>query len=156
MADDKSLGSLDNVQSADQLRQALQQEQLKKAEGDLRKHAAKEKELLAFADEFLRNHVTDEEIARVRRIVQAAAKDGKLEAMVYSFPSSLCTDHGRAINNGDKDWPTTLQGKAKEFYDRYEGIGRPAGYKLKVMIINFPGGMPGDVGMFLNWEPEDY
>ena len=156
MAEDKSLGSLDNVQSADQLRQALQQEQLKKAEADHRKHAAQEKELLAFADEFLRNHVTDEEIARVRRIVQAAAKDGKLEAMVYSFPSSLCTDHGRAINNGDKDWPTTLQGKAKEFYDRYEGIGRPAGYKLKVMIINFPGGIPGDVGMFLNWEPEDY
>jgi hypothetical protein len=154
MPDDR--GPLDNVQSADQLRQALQQEQLKKAEADLRKHAAQEKELLAFADEFLRNNVTDEEIARVRRIVQAAAKDGKLEAMVYSFPSSLCTDHGRAINNGDKDWPTTLQGKAKEFYDRYEGIGRPAGYKLKVMIINFPGGMPGDVGMFLNWEPEDY
>jgi hypothetical protein len=156
MPDQRSTGSFDSVQSADELRRSLLDEQNKKAEADLRKHAAQEKELLAFADDFLRNHVTDEEIARVRRVVAAAVKDGKLEAMVYSFPSTLCTDHGRAINNNDKDWPTTLQGKAKEFYERYEGIGRPAGYKLKVMIINFPGGIPGDVGMFLNWEPEDY
>jgi len=25
------------------------------------------------------------------------------------------------------------------------------GYKLKVQIIDFPGGMPGDIGMSLSW-----
>ena len=55
----------------------------------------------------------------VRRLVMNAVKDGKMEAMVYSFPSDLCTDSGRAINNSDPNWPETLQGKAKEFYDRY-------------------------------------
>ena len=76
-----------------------------------------------------------------------------MEAMVYSFPSDLCTDSGRAINNNDPRWPETLQGKAKKFFDRYQTIARPQGYKLKAMVINFPGGVPGDIGLFLNWAP---
>ena len=89
----------------------------------------------------------------VRRLVANAVKDGKMEAMVYSFPSDLCTDSGRAINNYDPKWPETLQGKAKEFFDRYESLAKPQGYKLKAMVINFPGGVPGDIGLFLNWAP---
>jgi len=74
--------------------------------------------------------------------------------MVYSFPSDLCTDSGRAINSNDPQWTNTLRGKAKEFYERYLKYGKPQGFKLKAMIINFPGGIPGDVGFFLNWAPE--
>jgi hypothetical protein len=84
-----------------------------------------------------------------------AVQDGKMEAMVYSFPSDLCTDSGRAINNGEPHWPETLQGKAKEFYERYLQFGKPQGYKLKAMVINFPGGIPGDIGFFLNWAPAE-
>ena len=29
-----------------------------------------------------------------------------------------------------------------------------AGFKLKAMIVTFPGGIPGDVGFFLSWAPE--
>ena len=79
----------------------------------------------------------------VRRLVMNAVKDGKMEAMVYSFPSDLCTDSGRAINNNAPNWPETLQGKAKELYDRYEERVKPQGYRLKAMVINFPGGVPG-------------
>ena len=71
--------------------------------------------------------------------------------MVFSFPSDLCTDSGRAINNQERNWPDTLQGKAKELFDRYQTIAKPQGYKLKAMIINYPDGMPGDVGFFLDW-----
>jgi hypothetical protein len=98
--------------------------------------------------------VSEEEIATVRRLVMNAVESGKLEAMVYSFPSDLCTDSGRAINSNDPDWPNTLQGKAREFFERYQTFGKPQGYKLKAMIINFPGGVPGDVGFFLSWAPE--
>jgi hypothetical protein len=28
---------------------------------------------------------------------------------------------------------------------------RPRGYKLKAQIVDFPGGLPGDIGMTLNW-----
>lgn len=140
--------------SAEDLRMMLLKEQMKEAEkADVARRAA-EQQLTAFAEDFLRNHVTADEVAVVRRLVMNAVGSGKFEAMVYSFPSSLCSDSGRAINSADKDWPATLQGKAREFYDRYEEFGRPQGYKLKAMIINFPGGIPGDVGFFLNWAPE--
>jgi hypothetical protein len=82
-----------------------------------------------------------------------AMKDGKLEAMVYSIPTTLCTDSGSANNNNDPRWPETLQGKAKELFESYEELARPRGYKLKAMVIDFPGGIPGDIGFFLNWAP---
>ena len=31
---------------------------------------------------------------------------------------------------------------------------KPKGFRLKAMIINFPGGIPGGVGSFLNRAPE--
>ena len=67
---------------------------------------------------------------------------------------TLCTDSGRAINSADPQWPETLQGKAKQFYERYLKYAKPQGYKLKAMIINFPGGIPGDVGFFISWKTE--
>ena len=98
--------------------------------------------------------MTDDEIARVRRLVMYAVKDGKLEALVYTFPSDLCTDSGRAINSSDPKWPDTLKGKARQFYERFLQFGKPQGFKLKAMIVTFPGGIPGVVGFFLSWAPE--
>ena len=28
---------------------------------------------------------------------------------------------------------------------------RPLGYKLHAQVIDFPGGMPGEIGLFLKW-----
>lgn len=144
----------DTPVSAAQLRQMLLEKELEKANSYRKEQEAKQKELSDFATDFLRHHVTENEIATVRRLVMNAVRDGKLEAMVYSFPSDLCTDSGRAINSNDPDWPNTLQGKAKEFFERYQQFGKPQGYKLKAMVINFPGGIPGDIGFFLNWAQE--
>ena len=140
--------------SAAELRMILLKEQEAEAKKRDDLKSREEKKVLAFTEDFLKSHVTEDEVAMVRRLVMNAVKDGKLEAMVYSFPSDLCTDSGRAINSNDPQWPETLQGKAREFYDRYQKFGKPQGYKLKAMIVNFPGGMPGDVGFFLNWAPE--
>ncbi len=133
--------------------QVLQRE-MEEMEKERKLKALQEQKLADFAAEFLQEHVSEGEIAMVRRLVTNAVKDGKFEAMVYSFPSELCTDSGRAINSADRDWPQTLQGKAKEFFERYQTFGKPQGYKLKAMIVNFPGGIPGDVGFFLNWAPD--
>ena len=54
-----------------------------------------------------------------------------MEAMVYSFPSDLCTDGGRAINNSDPNWPETLQGKAKEMYDAFKARAQAAGLQAQ-------------------------
>jgi hypothetical protein len=139
--------------SADQLRMTILQKEMEKAEQEQKAREAEQKKLADFTADFLHEHVTEDEIAMVRRLVMNAVKDGKMEALVYSFPSDLCTDSGRAINNNDPRWPETLQGKAREFYERYQEFGRPQGYRLKAMVINFPGGVPGDIGFFLNWGP---
>lgn len=140
--------------SADQMRMALLEEQMAEADKQEKLRARANQELTKFTDSFLKDQVSEDEIAMVRRLVMNAVKNGKYEALVYSFPSDLCTDRGRAINSSDPQWTETLQGKAKQFYERYLKFGKPQGYKLKAMIINFPGGMPGDVGFFLNWAPE--
>jgi hypothetical protein len=140
--------------SADELRMMLLEQQMKKMDDRQKLVDAEEKKRAAFADDFLKGHVTEQERTMIRRLVMNAVKDGKMEAMVYSFPSRLCSDRGRAINNNDPKWPGTLQGKAKELFDRYNAVARPQGYALKAMIINFPDGVPGDVGLFLNWAPK--
>jgi hypothetical protein len=140
--------------SADQLRKTLIDEQMAEMKKRETQRAVEQQKLTAFTNDFLRGQVTEDEIARVRRLVMNAVKDGKLEAQVYTFPSDLCTDSGRAINSGDPQWPETLKGKARQFYERFVKFGKPQGFKLKAMIVTFPGGIPGDVGFFLSWAPE--
>lgn len=154
MADNKNMDPNAQPVSAADLRMILLEEQLAEAKKRDDQKAREQQKLTSFTESFLKDHVTEDEIAMVRRLVMNAVKDGKFEALVYSFPSNLCTDSGRAINSSDPQWTETLQGKAKEFYERYLKFGKPQGYKLKAMIINFPGGIPGDVGLFLNWAPE--
>ncbi len=99
--------------------------------------------------------VTDEVIAKLtHRLISAmrqAAKRGETEIMVMRFPNLLCTDRGRAINNSEEDWPETLTGRPRQAYEFWRDQLRPAHYKLKAMIIEWPRGMPGDVGFFLSW-----
>jgi hypothetical protein len=154
MADARKIDPNALPPSASDLRKALLEEQMAEMKKQDALRAKEQKKIAAFADDFMKGQATEDEIAMIRRLVMNAVKNGKFEALVYSFPSELCTDSGRAINSGDPQWTETLQGKAREFYERYLKYGKPQGFKLKAMIVNFPGGIPGDVGFFLNWAPE--
>lgn len=141
------------VPSAEDLRKAILEKQLSEMEREDKLKDSKNEELAKFTDDFFHKHVGEHERSLIRNVVARAVKEGKMEALVYTFPSDFCTDSGRAINNADPDWPSTLQGKAKELFDRFKEVAQPQGYKLKAMVINFPGGVPGDIGFYLNWEP---
>ena len=141
------------VPTADELRMIYLQREMEEMKRREKAREAEEKERVKATDDFFKGEVSDEERELIRRLVKNAVAKGLNEALVYSFSSDLCTDRGRAINNSDPRWPDTLQGKAREFYDRFKENFQPKGYKLKAMIINFPGGMPGDVGFFLSWAP---
>ena len=96
--------------------------------------------------------VSDEEgIKRAVLIIERAVKNGRSEVQVYRFPNALCTDRGRAINQQEKGWEKTLTGVPKEIYELWERHFRDRGYKLRCEIVDFPGGMPGDVAMTLSW-----
>ncbi len=71
--------------------------------------------------------------------------------MLLRFPSQLCSDGARTINISEPDWPDTLRGEAAELYLRWERDLKPHGFPLGARLLDFPCGMPGDVGLFLFW-----
>ena len=92
-----------------------------------------------------------EAIRRGIAIIESATKNRMTEVEVIRFPNQMCTDKGRAINQQEPGWQETLTGAPKEIYQLWEKYFRPRGYKLKVQIVDFPGGLPGDIGMTLSW-----
>ena len=124
-----------------------------KASEEARKRSAEEAEKKALVEQFTRpSGVSDEEgIRRAVKIIERAVSNGLTEVQVYRFPNQLCTDRGRAINQQEPGWEKTLTGVPREIYVLWEKYFRSRGYKLRVQIVDFPGGMPGDVGMTLSW-----
>jgi hypothetical protein len=139
--------------TAQQMMEKLALAEAEKASEEARKHAAAEAEKKALMDKLTKpSGVSDEEaLRRVAVIVERAVANGLTEVQVYRFPNALCTDHGRAINQQEPGWETTLTGLPKEMYEFWDRQLRPLGYKLKVQIVDFPDGMPGDVGITLKW-----
>jgi len=118
-----------------------------------RQRAEAEAEKKALLDQLSKpSGLSDEEaIARAIKIIERAMHNRLTEVQVHSFLNQLCTDKGRAINQQEPGWEKTLTGVPKEIYQLWEKYFRPRGYKLKVQIVDFPGGVPGDVGMTLSW-----
>lgn len=115
--------------------------------------AEAEAEKQALLDHFKKpSGISDEEgIRRAVKIIERAVSNGLTEVQVCRFPSKLCTDYGRAINQQEPGWEITLTGFPKEIHQLWAKYFRERGYKLRVEIVDFPGGMPGDVGMTLKW-----
>jgi CBS domain-containing protein len=101
--------------------------------------------------DLIEHHVSDEGWRALLHHAREAAEHGQKEFMLLRFPNQLCSDGGRAINVTDPGWPATLRGEPAEIYLRWERDLRPHGFHLAARVIEFPGGMPGDIGLFLVW-----
>ncbi|MBN9445937.1 MAG: hypothetical protein J0I67_03400 [Bosea sp.] len=146
----------ESFMSADDLRSYMAELEMAKASkllGAMDRAEEARKKLVATLQEEIA--VTPEKIAEIKHSLanktRAAAERGEKEVLVMRFPSALCSDRGRAINNAEADWPTTLTGRPRQAYEFWQEHLRPAKYKLRAMIIDWPGGMPGDVAFFLSW-----
>ena len=139
--------------SAKDVMQKIALAEAEKASEEMRLRAQAEAEKKALIDQFSKPSglSDDEAISRAVRIIERAVSSGLTEVQVHRFPNQLCTDKGRAINQREPGWENTLTGVPKEIYQLWHKYFRPRGYKLRVQIIDFPGGMPGDVGMTLSW-----
>lgn len=124
-----------------------------KANEAMRARAHEEAEKNALLERFSKpSGVDDEErLKRAAAIINRAVANGFTEIQVIRFPNRLCTDRGRAINNQEPGWETTLTGLPKELYEFWHKHMQPRGYRLKVQVVDFPGGVPGDIGMSLCW-----
>ncbi len=133
--------------------QKLALAEAEEASKQARQAAEAEAEKQAFLERLAKpSGVSDEEaIRRGVKLIERAVANGKTEVQVYRFPNRLCTDRGRAIIQQEAGWENTLTGVPKEIYQLWAKYFRPRGYKLRVEIVDYPGGLPGDVAMTLKW-----
>ena len=129
-----------------------------KVEGDkaskaMKAHEAAEAEKQALLDRLARpSGLSDDEVMeKAAIIVNRAVENGMTSVQVFRFPNHICTDNGRAINQVEEGWEQTLTGVPKEIFEFWKRQLKPRGYHIRYEIIDYPGGMPGDVGIFLSW-----
>jgi hypothetical protein len=124
-------------------------------EAERRQHVAESAALQDKAEVvgLMQEHVSDAAWQELLRRARTAAAQGQHEFLLLRFPCALCRDGGRAINAPEADWPHSLQGEAAELFHRWDIELRPAGFTLTARVVDFPGGIPGHVGLFLTWPP---
>jgi hypothetical protein len=96
--------------------------------------------------------IDDAGLAQLRKHLRQAADAGKSELLVIRFPAGLCTDGGRAINNVEAGWEATLVGAPLGSLEVWREHLKPLGYGLHAQVIDWPEGMPGDIGLYYSWE----
>jgi hypothetical protein len=145
---DELLPSAKDIQKQSALKEA------EMAEAQQRLLAAAQAEKQALIDELTKPSGLSEEekIKRASTVIQRAVRNGLNEVQVYRFPNIVCTDRGRAINQMEPGWEKTLTGIPKEIYQLWKDYLQPRGYKIAYQIIDFPGGVPGDIGITLSWK----
>jgi hypothetical protein len=139
--------------SAKEVMQKIALAEAEEAEKQARMRAEAQAEKKALIDQLSKpSGISEEEaIGRGIKIIERAMHSRMTEVEVFRFPNQLCTDKGRAIIQQEPGWEKTLTGAPKEIYQLWEKYFRPRGYKLKVQIVDYPDGMPGDIGMTLSW-----
>jgi hypothetical protein len=146
--------SLDDlIPHAADCRKRIALAEAEKASSLMRGEAAAEAEKKELLERLGRpSGVSDEErLKRAGASIQRAVSNGLTEVFVGRFPNMVCTDRGRAINQQEPGWENTLTGLPRELYEFWAKYLRQRGYRLRVQIVDWPGGMPGDIGVTLAW-----
>ncbi|PSO17073.1 hypothetical protein [Bradyrhizobium sp. MOS003] len=144
----------DLIPSAIQLRKESAIKDAEKADEYVRLAAAADAEKRALIERLSKpsGKSEEEKVKLAATIIQRAVRNGLTEVMVYRFPNSLCTDKGRAINQMEKGWDATLTGIPKEIFQLWADYLKPRGYRIAYQVIDFPGGVPGDIGVTISWD----
>ena len=139
--------------TAKDLQAKIAQVEGERASAAMKAHAAAEAEKHAFLERISKpSGLTDEQvIEKASQIINRAVENGLTSVQVFRFPNHLCTDNGRAIDQVEEGWQKTLTGIPKELYQFWERQLKPGGYHIKYEVIDRPGGMRGDIAVFLSW-----
>jgi hypothetical protein len=90
----------DLLPTAKEIQKQAAIKEAEKAEQTAQRLAAAEAEKRALIDRLSKPSglTEDEKVKLASTVIQRAVRNGLTEVQVYRFPNSLCTDHGRAIN----------------------------------------------------------
>ncbi|TMJ04544.1 MAG: hypothetical protein E6G97_06210 [Alphaproteobacteria bacterium] len=143
----------DVLPTAADCRKKSAEQEAERAADYARRYAVVEAEKKALLDRLGKGSgVSDEQrMERAAAIIKRAVSNGLTEVEVGRFPNALFTDKGRAINQQEAGWESTLTGLPKELYAFWKQHLQPRGYRLKFQIADWPGGMPGDISLSLSW-----
>ena len=143
----------DLIPNAQKIRKEAALKEAEKAEEYARLAAAAESEKHALIERLSQpsGKSEQEKIKLASTVIQRAVRNGLTEVQVYRFPNTLCTDKGRAINQQEPGWEKTLTGIPKEIFQLWTDYLKPRGYRISYQIIEFPGGMPGDIAITIAW-----
>jgi hypothetical protein len=142
---------MSNLLKPEDLRKISDDEDMAKAKKAMERQRVEEEEQSGLREIFMSREIHPEATARVNAAVRRAAQQGNRQVLAVTFPASYCNDRGRRINNLEADWPESLEGFAKKAYDFYMTELKPLGFKLHAQVLDYPGGMPGNIGLYLSW-----
>ena len=147
MSENRNTGTF----SAADLRRRMAEREAAKAAEEMRRLKEQQEKQKTVMEEFHKppDKTPEQVMEPVMQLVNQAAERGQSEVQVYRFPNSLCTDRGRRINNSEPDWDQTLEGRPRAGYEFWRDHLRPLGFHLRAQVLEYPGGMPGDIGFFL-------
>jgi hypothetical protein len=129
----------------------------------------KEEELTAFKQRLENVQMVNEMIPAQLARIKNAFERGESELMVASFPCDFCTDGGRAVMNAGEppinkptkeeeakqaeqpDWLLTMPAGIRRAHEYWKEHLKPGGFGFAARVISFPGGKPGDIGVFITW-----
>ena len=96
---------------------------------------------------FEKREIQPEALQRIATLIRRAVEAGDIGG---------CGNAGLRITSHDPEWRAKLSGFPKRAHDFFVKELQPRGFQLKAQIIDWPNGMPGDVGWFLTWKhPEE-
>ena len=148
-------GKIDDlIPNAKELQKQAAIKEAEKAQEHLRSMAAADAEKRALIEKLSRPSGLSEQekISLASNVIQRADRNGLKEVQVYRFPNSLCTDRGRAINQQEPGWEKTLTGIPLEIFQLWSDYLKPRGYRIKYQIVDFSGGVPGDICIVIAWD----
>ena len=136
--------------------QGLEKEMTEHQSAERSKEEARKRELAQAKAEQIKQlkvpiEITPERLANFLKRVHQCADHGEKQILILRFPSDLCSDRGRAINNSLPGWEQTLVGVPRQIYEVWLKKLKPRGFGLHADVLDFPDGMPGDIGLFCRW-----
>jgi hypothetical protein len=139
---------------------SLSLDEMYAAQGERERHSAaaaadaarrEQEQRVSDRGRFDARRLTDTDRKDMLSKIKAAFESGQREVMLVSFPSDFCTDGGRRINNRLPGWQDTLPSGAQVFLEFWRDALQLGGFGLGARTLTFPGGMLGEVGLFVTW-----
>ena len=135
----------------DELKEITDSIHMAKVQEQFERVRKEQEEKRALHEAFLARDLDPDVRTRVNAVVTRAAEQGLHEIQVVSFSANYCNDQGRRINNGEPDWPDSLEGFAKKAHEFFEAELKPLGFRARAQVLSYPDGKLGDIGLFLSW-----